>query len=106
MPATQSDIHPDSAKILADLPLRPRTGLYVVRWPDAAGNLTILEEDADDCGSAGILGLAVPEEGGWYLGCIECCAEVAQTDSGMCRRCREDAAWQEQVRADEYQEEG
>lgn len=101
MPATQSDVHPDSAKILADLPLRPRADLYVESRPDARGNFLVMEERADDVGCTALIGLAISEEGGWYLGCIECRDEISEFDAGMCRRCREDAAEQEQVYAGE-----
>jgi hypothetical protein len=97
--STYSDVHPDSAEILADLPLRARPSLYVEATANAHGNFLVLEEGPDDDGSAGIIGLAIcGEDGNWYLGCIECRAEIEETDSGMCRLCREDAAWQEQAR--------
>jgi hypothetical protein len=102
-----SAIHPDSAKILADLPLRPRPGLYVDAQADERGSFLIMQDRADDCGGTAIIGLACPEEddeADWYLGCIECRAVVDEADSGMCRLCREDTTWQEQLHADEYWE--
>ena len=86
---------PGQDEILAALPLRPRPGLYIGQDTGRGGALLILEspDDPDDQGADAIIGLAVPGQGGgWYLGCIECRAEIAQEDAGMCRPCREDAA--------------
>jgi hypothetical protein len=94
--------HPESAAILAALPLHPRPGLYVAAEPDAKGSLTVLECAPDDGAGDAICGLAVRDEDavedGWYLGCITCRAEIEEADAGMCRLCREDATWQEQQR--------
>jgi hypothetical protein len=89
---------PGQDEILAALPLRPRPGLRI--GPDAGkgGALVILEEppDPEDYGADAIIGLAVPRQGGgWYLGCIECQDEIGADDSGMCQRCREDAAFRD-----------
>jgi hypothetical protein len=85
--------HPQSAQIVAALPLRRRSGLYVHPEPDSKGSLTILDrcEDASDGPSESIVGLALhDDEQGWYLGCIECRGEIEEADGGMCRPCRED----------------
>ena len=96
---TSTDVHPQSAEIIAALRLRPRPGLHVDSGTDETGHLVILEESADplDAGVAdAIVGLAIREEDGWYLGCTECQAEIEEADGGMCRPCREDLAFQEQ----------
>ena len=84
--------HPDSAGIIAALPLRPRPGLYIDQAPDETGHLLVLEEPADP-----IIGLAIRGEDGWYLGCIECCGEIEEADSGMCRPCRADLAYEDEM---------
>lgn len=88
----------EAGAILAVLPLHPRPGLYINPEPDAKGNLTVLELDADGDQGEAICGLAVRGDDGWYLGCIECRAEIEESGAGMCRPCREDAAWLEQQR--------
>lgn len=30
------------------------------------------------------------DDGGWYLGCFRCRAEINVTDGGMCAGCRDD----------------
>jgi len=97
--------HPDSAQILAALPLRPRPGLYIDLAPDETGHLLVLERTGDPEEGDGITGLAIRGEDGWYLGCIGCRAEIGEADSGMCRPCRLDAEWQELQYA-QWQEEG
>ncbi len=91
--------HPDSAEILAALPLRQRPSLYIDAGTDESGHLLILEASTDpEDDSEGIIGLAIRDEddGGWYLGCITCKQEIGEADSGMCRPCRQDAEWQDQ----------
>lgn len=101
-----STTHPDSASILAALPLRPRPELYVEDAIDESGHLLILEsatpealEEGDD--SEVIIGLAVHDENGWYLGCVTCKQEIAEEDSGMCAGCRSDAAFDQQFYAED-----
>jgi hypothetical protein len=91
--------HPDSAAIVAALPLRPRAGLYIGPAPDTSGNLTVLErdEDPDDGSGESIVGLAIRGDDGWYLGCIGCRDGISEADGGMCRPCREDLARQDQM---------
>ena len=90
--------HPDSADILAALPLRQRPGLYVEAATDESGHLLILEASTDpEDDSEGIIGLAVKGDDGWYLGCITCKQEIEEADSGMCRDCREDAEYQDRI---------
>src|ERR1700761_7730672 len=78
--------HPDSAAILAALPLRPRRGLYIAPQPDSKGALTILERPEDQGEETGeaIIGLAVHDETGWYLACTGCQAEIEGGEGGMC----------------------
>lgn len=92
--------HPQSAEIIAALPIRQRPGLYLHPKPDAKGNMTVLDrgEDPDDGPVESIVGLALRDELGWYLGCIECDGEIGEEDGGMCRPCREDRAYLEQLR--------
>jgi rRNA maturation endonuclease Nob1 len=54
------------------------------------------DPDPEDYGSSAIIGLAVDGADGWYLGCITCQREIDEADSGMCQRCRQEAAFQEQ----------
>ena len=91
--------HPRSAEIIAALPLRQRPGLYLHPEPDAKGNLTVIEraDDPDDGQVEAIVGLALHDERGWYLGCIECRDEIDEAAGGMCRPCREDRAHLEQT---------
>jgi hypothetical protein len=90
--------HPDSAKILAALPLRQRPDLYVDAGTDESGHLLILEASSDpEDDSEGIIGLAVRDDDGWYLGCITCLQVIKEADSGMCRGCREDADYQDRI---------
>lgn len=91
--------HPQAAEILAALPLRQRPGLYIHPRPDGNGNLTVLDrdEDLDEGPVESIVGLAICDERGWYLGCIECRVEIEEADGGMCRPCREDLAVQDQM---------
>jgi len=90
--------HPDSDAILAALPLRQRPALYIDAGTDETGHLLILEASADpEDGSEGIIGLAVKDGDGWYLGCITCKQEIEEADSGMCRPCREDAEYQDRI---------
>jgi hypothetical protein len=91
--------HPDSAAILTALPLRQRPELYIDAATDESGHLLILEEstDPEGDGSEAIIGLAIRDGGGWYLGCITCKQEIEETDSGMCRDCREDAEYQDRI---------
>lgn len=86
--------HPQSAEILAALPLRVRPGLYIQPEPDVRGNLTVLDrdDDHDDSAAEAIVGLAIRDQCGWYLGCIDCRAEIEEADGGMCRPCREELA--------------
>jgi hypothetical protein len=107
---TMTTTHPQSAEIIAALPLRPRPALYVEATPDARAtfrSFLILEtsDDPEDAGSASIIGLAVPdpaEGSGWYLGCIGCRAEIAEADSGMCQGCRVDKAFEDEQRYPEW----
>ena len=85
------------AEILAVLPLRPRPALYLVPVP-RSGDLMVQERGREGEGDA-IIGLAVHDPDGWYLGCIECRAEIEEADSGMCRPCRQDRA----IRDEEFQ---
>ncbi len=87
--------HPDSAAILAALPLRPRPGLCVDPGQDETGHLVVLDRADDPEEGDGIIGLAILGEDGWYLGCITCEQEIEEADSGMCRSCRQDAEWHE-----------
>jgi len=100
--------HPQSAEILAALPLRQRPGLYIDPRPDGNGNLTVLDrdEDPDEGPAESIVGLAIRDERGWYLGCIGCRAEIEEASGGMCRPCREDRAHEDlmYVRDDEPDE--
>ena len=86
--------HPKSAEILAALPLRQRPGLYIHLEPGAEGSLTVLDrdEDPDEGPVESIVGLAIRDERGWHLGCIDCRAEIEEAGGGMCRPCREDRA--------------
>jgi hypothetical protein len=92
--------HPQSAEILAALPLRERPGLYIAAEPDRMGRLTILDrgQDPDDGPVESIVGLAIPNGPGWYLACTECAGEIDEADGGMCRPCRQDMA----ARAQDY----
>jgi hypothetical protein len=97
MPAT----HPQSAAILAALPLRQRPGLYIAAEPDSKGRLTILDrvQDPDDGPVESIVGLAIPDgRGGWYLACTDCDGEIDEADGGVCLPCRQDMA----ARAQDY----
>lgn len=79
------------AVIIAALPLRQRPTLYISPEPDRRGRLIILDSHDPEAGDA-LIGLAIPDgQGGWYLGCIECAAEITETDSlAMCAPCREE----------------
>src|ERR1700722_15740845 len=97
---------PDAAEIIAALPLRPRPALSLPP-PNSASNtgaLLVLEAPEDPDEGDGIIGLALHDDDGWYLGCIKCSDKIEEADSGMCQSCRQDAEWNEQVRADEYYE--
>lgn len=98
--------HPASAEIIAALPLRPRPGLHIDQPPEDAGQLLVLERTGDPEEGDGILGLAIRGEDGWYLGCIGCCDEIQEADSGMCRSCRLDADWHLGQRCPRWEEEG
>jgi len=93
-----AEAHPQSAEILAALPLRQRPGLYIGAVPDHNGNLVIYKrhEDPDEGPAETIAGLAVRDGDGWYLGCIECGGEVREAGAGMCVQCREDLALRDQ----------
>jgi len=93
---TTSAIHPDSAVVVAALPLRPRPGLYIDPALDRDGCFVVLEaaESAgdSDAGDA-IIGLAVPQGDSYYLGCITCHGGIEEAEGGMCPPCREDLAF-------------
>jgi hypothetical protein len=74
-------------QILRALSLRPAPALRISQERD--GSLLIVEEGD---GGEGIVGLAVPDEedGGWYLGCFKCRAEIEVADGGICAGCRSD----------------
>lgn len=44
--------------------------------------------EADGPGGGEVIGLAVLRDGGWHLGCIECCGPVSERDAGRCLFCR------------------
>lgn len=83
--------HPQQAAILAALQLRQQARLYVTPDPAAGGDPTVLgqRDDPDEGPVEWIVGLAIRDQDGWYLGCIDCRGEIGEADSGMCRPCRE-----------------
>ena len=83
--------HPQQAEILAALHLRQQASLYIKPDPGAEGDLTVLgsSEDPDEGPVEWIVCLAIRDQDGWYLGCIDCRGEIGEADSGMCRPCRE-----------------
>lgn len=83
--------HPRQAEILAALQLGQQACLYVKPDPGAGGDLTVLggRDDPDEGPVEWIVGLAIRDRDGWYLGCIDCRGEIDEADSGMCRPCRE-----------------
>ena len=82
----------EQAAILAALDLATRASLRIE--VDAAGDLVVLAEQADEEEpETWIVGLALHDpEDGWYLGCITCKAGIEECDSAMCQPCRENAA--------------
>jgi len=100
--------HPQQAGILAALQLLQPASLYIEPDPGAEGDLTVLgrREDPDEGPVEWIVGLAIRDQDGWYLGCIDCRGEIDEADSGMCRPCHEQRARQDltYVRDDEPDE--
>ena len=84
-------IHPQQAEILAALQLRQQARLYVKPDPGAGGDLTVLGQgdEPDEGPVEWIVGLAIRDQDGWYLGCIDCRGEINEADSGICQPCRE-----------------
>ncbi len=70
--------HPQQAEILAALQLRHPARLYVKPDPGAGGDLTVLgrRDDPGEGPVEWIVGLAICDQDGWYLGCIDCRGEI------------------------------
>lgn len=88
------DVPPDEQReILAALPVRDRARLYLQR-DSVSGKIFVLEKPDDlEDGDADV-GVASPGEaaGTWFLACIDCGAEITETDAGMCETCRDERA--------------
>jgi hypothetical protein len=83
--------HPQQAEILVGLQLRQQASFHVTPQPSTGRDLTVLgrRDDPDEGPIEWIVGLAIRDQDGWYLGCIDCRGEIGEADGGMCRPCRE-----------------
>jgi hypothetical protein len=86
--------HPDSAAVRAAL-YRAGAGavlagrIVIGGEPDTDGCLTVYQEtDYEDM----VVGLAVPDGDGWYLGCTACRARLVGPPGGKCPGCRKPKA--------------